>query len=524
MLGNGTLREQVSLRLPAVRAITLVLAALFAPVALAHGSGRPAGPGRAVPVERGGSSAREGTGGEPPGDSRDEVARVLTIERVEISGREQVSLRQIETVLHREGIVEGAEILWPEDPRVERARDRLRATGYFKRVTLRVEPVDGTTDRVVLVADLEERSSVSLEALYLGSSAMTPFRGGFSVAERNFLGRGVHVGGALIWGTLPRIERARRQQAYKVFAEAPRLGRAPLGVLGSAYIISASEPYRVGGTESDPNPDLFRAFDYTRVGGLVGLTFPLSPSLSLGVDYRFERVDALLPDDPAWIRPDEVVTPVSLDVHDGVHRLTAAHFGVVWDGRDEAFLAGRGGRFVLDLQLSSPAIGSQYEYIKLVAGGAYSFRLPWRHWLTPSLSGGQIAGGAPVFEQFYSGDLADWTPGREQALRYSTRNPIDVFGTGIDARTFGVIFGRVDLEYVWPLFRRTRTRRVYGGDLFLSAGIFSLAEDRETRRQRRDAGQRVAPIGFNANFGLRLDTALGTFNVSVGNILERTPL
>jgi outer membrane protein insertion porin family len=503
-----------------VRAVTLVVAALLGPTAAAADG---LGPPGAVPAERVQPEAG-------PAGTRDvelqspEVARALTRERVEISGREQVSSRQIELALRREGIVEGAEILWPEDPRVDRARDRLRATGYFKRVTLGVEPVEGTRDRVVLVVELEERSSVAVEAVYLGSSKMTPFRGGFSVAERNFLGRGVHVGGSLIWGTLPRIDRARRQQAYKVFAEAPRLGRAPLGVLGSAYIISASEPYRVGGAENDPNPDLFRTFDYSRVGGLLGLTFPLTPSLSLGVDYRFERIDALLPRDPAWVQPEGTVVPVRLDVRGGVHRLTAAHFGVVWDGRDEAFLAGRGGRFVLDLQLSSPAIGSQYEYIKLVAGGAYSFRLPWRHWLTPSVSGGQIAGLAPVFEQFYSGDLSDWTPGREQSLRYSTRNPIDVFGMGIDARTFGVIFGRVDLEYVWPLFRRTRTRRVYGGDLFLSTGIFSLAEDRATRQLRRDAGQRVAPLGFNANLGLRLDTALGTFNISVGNILERTPL
>lgn len=509
-----------------MRVATILVATLYARVALG-------GPPGAVPVypepssERGHETEKRrpaSAAGEQSSEGPGEVIRAITIERVEIVGREQVSLRQIVMALRREGVEHGAEILWPEDPRIERARDRLRATGYFKRVTLRIEPVEGTTNRIVLVVDLEERSSVSIEALYLGSSRMTPFRGGVSVAERNFLGRSVHVGGSLIWGTLPRVDKARRQQAYKVFAEAPRLGRAQLGLLGSAYFVSASEPYRVAGEEDDPDPDLFRAIDYSRVGGLLGLTFPLTPSLSLGVDYRFERVDALMPDSPVWIRPDGTSIPLEFDLRDGVHRLTAAHFGVAWDARDGALLAGKGGRFVLDLQLSSPAIGSQYEYIKLVAGGAYSFRLPWRHWLTPSVSGGQIAGGAPVFEQFYSGDLGDWTPGREQGLRYSTRNPIDVLGTGIDARTFGVLFGRVDLEYVWPLFRRTRTRGIYGGDLFLSAGIFTLVEDQAARKLRRDADERVAPIGFNADFGLRLDTALGTFNISVGNVLERTPL
>ena len=446
----------------------------------------------------------------------------MKIDRVLIEGREQVALQQIRRILQRETLVPQAEILWPADERVDRARDRLRNTGYFKQVTLRLEPVEG--DRVDLIVSLVERSTVSVDALYLGTSQATPFRGGAAVSESNFLGRGVLLGGALIWGTLPRIEKSRRQQAVKVFAEAPRLGDARLGILGSAYFVSASEPYRVAGDEDDPDPDLFRAVDYSRVGGLLGLTFPVLPELSLGVDYRFERVDAQLPTDPVWVRPSGEVEDIDLALRPDQHRLTTAHFGVTWDGRGEVFELGKGGRFGLDLQLSSPALGSNYEYIKLVAAGAYTLRLPWGHWLTPKIAGGQIAGRAPRFELFYAGDLSDWTPGREQGLIYSTRQPIDVFGTGIDTRTFGVIFGRFDLEYVWPLFRRSRTRFVYGGDLILSAGIYSLAEDAASRGHRRERGEQVAPIGFNADFGLRLDTPAGTVNLTVGNVLRRTPL
>ncbi len=481
------------------------------PARVVTAAGEDAEPSRARPADE---------GPEPV----EEPSRVLRIEAVEIVGREQVSKRQIEAILRHEGVVPGAEILWPEDDRVQRARNRLRGTGYFKRVNLRVEPIAESRDRVSLVVDLEERSSISVDEVYLGSSAMTPFRGGIAISEQNFLGRAIHVGGALVWSTLPRIETARRQQAYRVFAEAPRLGNAPLGALAAAYFAAASEPYRVAGEEDDPDPDLFRAFDYTRIGGLVGLTFPITPTLGIGADYRFERVNASVPDDAVWIRPDGTVTPQDLDVRDDVHRLTSLHFGLNWDARGEAFLVGKGGRVALDVQVSSPALGSSYEYVKIVAAGAYSFRLPWRHWITPQLSGGQIAGSAPIFEQFYSGDLSDWVPGREQGLRFSTRNPIDVFGTGIDTRTFGALFGRVDLEYVWPLFRRTRSRGVYGGDLFFSVGIFTLAEDRKTRARRREEGDAVAPVGFNADLGLRLDTAVGTFNLSVGNVLRRTPL
>lgn len=460
-----------------------------------------------------------------PGPERlEDQARVLRIERVVIVGREQVSERQVLTILEREGLVAGTDLLWPEDERVERVRDRLRATGYFKRVTLRVEPLPDTDDRVDLYVDVAERSTISIADIYLGSSRLTPFRGGIALTERNFLGRGVMLGGALIWGTQPRIDRSRRQQAYKVFAEAPRLLSAPLGLLASGWYISASEPYRVAGAEDDPDPSLFRTFEYDRIGGQVGVSFPVTPRLELAGDYTFERVTAFLPAEPMRVDPGGELHELDLYMHDGAHRHTAVDFGLTYDGRNELFLVGKGGRFAIDVQASSPATGSQYEYIKIVAAGAYGFRLPWRHWLTPSASGGQISGRAPLFERFYAGDLSAWTPGREQGLRYSTRNPIDVFGTGIDTREYGNLFGRIDLEYAWPLFRRTRTRGVYGGDLYLSLGVFTLVGDEAERARRRAAGERIAPVGAAGDLGLRLDTALGTFSVSVGNVLRRTPL
>lgn len=480
----------------------------------------------AKPAAVGGGTTRaaaQGDDAEPTVPDADET-RALQIASVEIVGTEQVSKRQIDAILRREGLTAGARVLWPADARISRARERLRATGYFKSVALRLEPLGEDSSEVRLVVSLQERSSASLQELYLGSSRMTPFHGGLSVVERNFLGRAVHVGGALVWGSLPNIEQSRRQQAYKFLAEVPRLGASPLGVRTSAFVISSAEPYRVAGAENDPDPRLFRALDIGRIGGTAGLTFPVLPTLTLGVDYRFERVDALVPKSPTWVKPDGSSTPVDVGVRPGPHRLTSVHFGLVWDARDEVILAGKGARVAFDLQLSSPATGSQYEYVKLVIAGGYSFRMPWRHWFTPSVSGGQIAGKAPVFEQFYAGDLSAWTPGRELGIRYSTRNPIDVLGTGIDTRTFGVLFGRFDLDYTIPLFRRARTRGVYGGDLFFGAGLFTLVGDAQERGRRKLARERVAPLGFNANIGVRIDTAAGTFNISVGNVLRRTPL
>ncbi|MCA9713703.1 MAG: BamA/TamA family outer membrane protein, partial [Myxococcales bacterium] len=451
--------------------------------------------------------------------------RSLRIARIEVLGNEQVPKQIILETLAGEELSVDAALLWPEDSRVQRARQRLLATGNFERVTLKIRPVAGDATAAALIVDVEERGSLSVTNLYIGSSRMTPFRGGLQVREHNFLGRSVHIGGGFIWGTRPpAIASSRRQQGGRVFIEAPRLAGTRVGMGGALYVLSASDPFRVAGAEDDPDPALFRTVDFTRIGGLLGVTFPLIADLSLGVDYRFERVSALLPEDPRYYDPAGGSRRVDLYLQDGIHRQTAAHFRLVWDGRDLAATLGKGGRFALDVQFSSPIVGSEYEYIKLVAGGAYTFRLPWGHWITPTLVAGQIAGDAPRYERFFTGDLSDWTPGRELSFIYTTRAAIDVFGTGIDTRTLGDLFTRFDLEYVWPLFQGSRVRGIKGGQLFLSTGVYTLVEPRELREFRRARGEMVAPPGFNANFGLRLDTVIGTLDLSVGNVLRRTPL
>lgn len=457
--------------------------------------------------------------------------RDVKIVALAVLGGEQVADERVLELLAAEDLVIGTVLRWPDDARVRRARARLQATEAYERVTLRLRPVPG--DHVTgdadgsarLEVEVEERGSLEVTDLYLGTSRMTPFHGGFQVRERNFLGRAIRIGGGLVWGTLARqIPQSRRQQAMRLFIEAPRLRGSRFGLGGTVYVHSASEPYRVAGAADDPDPKLFRTVDYGRVGGLLGTTVAITSNLVLGVDYRFERVNALTPQDPTWLPPDGVARPVELDLHRGVHLLTSANFGLNYDGREEAARLGKGARFALELQLSSPLVGSSYEYMKLVAGGAYTFRLPWKHWITPSLVAGQIAGQAPRFERFYAGDLSDWTPGRELGIIYSTRGPVDVFGTGVDTRLFGSLFARFDLEYVWPLFSRNRVRGIKGGALFWSAGIFTFAGDSAERKARRAAGEIAAPLGFNANFGLRLETAIGVVDLSVGNVLRRTPL
>jgi outer membrane protein insertion porin family len=453
------------------------------------------------------------------------VERSVEIVALQIRGRKQVTAKQVTEALEAEGLVEGEQVFWPEDPRIDRAVQRLAATGYFDQVAIRLVPISESTDRASLVVDLHERGSLVIRDIHAAGSLLTPFAGGFDLMERNLAGSRVHLGGAFVIGTRAReVPDDRRQHAYKIYTELPVIAGTPLGVAASAYAILANEPYRVAGRDYDPDPANFDTLRYSRFGGVLGVTIPFRADLRLGIDFRFEGIDAEDPGAPTRLLPDGELRDLDLHLEDGLHFLSSAEFSFIWDERSRAAILGKGGHIRLDVQLSSPAIGSSYEYLRVLIGGGYSFRLPWGHWLTPSLWGGQIAGDAPRFELILPGDLADWTPGRVMGLQYSTRWPVDTFKTGVNAYALARLGGRVDLEYGVPLFRRPRTSFVYGGYLFVSAGVFTLTGSRAERTRRREIGELVAPVGLNADFGLKLDTSIGTFDISVGNILQRVPL
>lgn len=496
---------------------------LLAPVAWAGPPSESSAGELATATDDAGDLAALDLDSRPPAMLDEPGQRAVEIVSVEIIGREQVSQRQILGVMRREGLEAGRSVSVPEDPRVARARSSLVATGYFRSVNITLEPDGPSAAR--LIVTLEERSSLHFTKIYLGSSRFTPFRGGIEVEEQNFLGRAVNLGGGIIWGSVPSaVPRARRQQGYKVAVESRSIAGSKFGVNGRAYYLSAAEPYRVSGALDDPDPKNFQLLDYDRIGGAVGGSFAINQEWTIGADYRFERVSSSLPADPIRITEGGRVRDVRLDLEDGETLLTTLDLSVRWDGRDLLRKAGAGGRFAFDVQIASPALGSSYEYMRLALGAGYAFRLPWGHFITPSFVAGQIVGHAPRFERFYAGDLSDLVPGREFGLTYSTRGPFDILGTGVDTQVLGNIFARGDLEYAIALFRSPRTRFVEGGQFFVSTGIFVLAGDGDEREQRRDDDLLVAPIGFNANAGVRLVTSIGTFDLSVGNVLRRLPL
>jgi outer membrane protein insertion porin family len=85
---------------------------------------------------------------------------------------------------------------------VDRAERRLKNLDFFKNVKITTEP-GSSSDRVILIVDLEEKSTGDF-SVSGGYSTTDGALGEVSIAERNFLGRGLYAKAALTYGQYAR--------------------------------------------------------------------------------------------------------------------------------------------------------------------------------------------------------------------------------------------------------------------------------------------------------------------------------
>src|SRR3954469_22488374 len=153
--------------------------------------------------------------------------------RYVLEGIEVRGLRKTEPwVVWRElGLRVGEEVA-PTDPRVESARLRLLALGLF--LDVKFSLAKGVRrGGAVLVVTVEERGTIIINAIHLGTSEATALWGGLDVAETNFLGRGLGVGGGFVASSRPRVPGAEPARAFSLRAAAPIWTEGTLAPYGS---------------------------------------------------------------------------------------------------------------------------------------------------------------------------------------------------------------------------------------------------------------------------------------------------
>jgi outer membrane protein assembly factor BamA len=480
---------------PALLAVALGADAAAAEPKAPAAQAAPAAPAPPAPAPELSIRAPVADAGAVPGPSRRYV-----IERIRISGLSRVR----ESEVRRRLLVGDGEVL--DDERVLLSRLRLLQLGWFSRVETRVER-GSERGLVVLVFDVAERNTILVTDLVLAATEAEQLYGGFGLTQQNFLGRGLGLSGAFVYGGAPKDrpdDPARFAVRASLFAPDVEVPGVRLGVvLGGMLYFGRGEEFACGGDPECAASGLAGApiLRYERkaaeatVGGRPG------PFERLLATFRYERLDATRAG-PWPADPDAALAagPYLLPGRTNLAAITGT-----WeiDTRDDFFLPRDGLRGIAQVTFASKLLGSDYEYSRYRLELETSFSLLGLPLRLQAVVGA-AQGSPPFFERFYGADYSYFAVGpalaRALELNFSTDSRYDAF------------LSAAGLEYAVPLWARSGFfRRGYlalGARAVYSTGTLGGSR---TPFSRSPASAEVA---------LRLDTPVGVFNASVAYWLD----
>jgi outer membrane protein insertion porin family len=421
------------------------------------------------------------------------------------------------TILKVLGLKAG-DVVTPADRRVLAARSRLLALGYFLDVRLSLDK-GGSRGSAILVVEVEERGTIIINGLYLGTSEATLAWGGLDAAETNFLGRGILLSGGLVRSTTPEVPGALAGQAYRLGVGVPLLDLDGPWITGNFLYSRGSEFFRAVGDPSQRDPADYVSANITRLGGRAGVGVFLARTTRLFAEARLERLQSDLPS----LRSRDLGTGhaqhIDFSINEDRSHLASILINLDVDTRDDPFLPRAGNRLLFSLESGVGAAFADYSFSKGIL--QYSHHIPVgkrRHSFSVHSFAGLIHGNAPYYDRFFVADLNQLLPPRALGLNFSTLPSNNTLGNSVNEHRFADYAGRVMVEYSLAIWRGRGF--FYRADFFTGVGAFALTQSRDLR-VRSGSVYEALPIDFTADLGLRLDSAIGIFNISVANFLGR---
>ncbi|HEX3482070.1 MAG TPA: BamA/TamA family outer membrane protein [Kofleriaceae bacterium] len=441
-----------------------------------------------------------------------EFGPLIQIERIDITGNTATQTSVIERALP----ISPGDVLHSSDHRLRETRFKVLALGFFLDASLAIHK-GSQRGQVVIEVHVIERPTFVLNKLWFGRTSLSPWWAGLDVGDRNLLGLGLAVGGGFIYASHGDLPGTRDQYAGELRAAISSLGGSRWGASAALTAVHGSEPFCA---PRDGVPATC-AFHYDRVGARLGATYELSALTTLSLGLRLESIDATLPAAPVTTLADG--TPVAVDLHlqPGTSRVVTTSLGLDHDTRPDPILPHAGSLVALSAELGSTLLGGSYDFATIF--GRFDHYWPVRGGhdaLAIKLTAGVVVGDAPRFDRIYIADVDRMLTPRALGLVLSTASPLKILGTRSDKPSYGDLGGSATAEYVFQLFRGSVKDRVYGGDVFVGAGVWGLAERTDLRA--RDTGLLASlPIDLYADAGLRIDTFIGVFELTIANALGR---
>jgi outer membrane protein insertion porin family len=343
---------------------------------------------------------------------------------------------------------------------LNRSRDRLRRTGYFKEVDFTTNR--GSTDEKINLDVKVEEAPTGAISFGIGYSSIENVVGSASISDRNLFGRGYN--GALKF----------------------RLGAETRDVR-----LSFTNPYFLGYPFS-AGFDLYnenREFDfysYNIVGGDLRFGKELTEFIRTDLMYKLERIDVrdVTSDASRFIREQE-----------GRKTTSAFSLGFTMDMRDDFFAPSRGARHTLSITNAGGILGGDNYFVKAVGETSWYFPMPLKTVLNLRGKAGIIEpyGGreAPIYERFFVGGLYS-----VRGFEYGQAGPVDENREPIGAEKMVVLTS----ELIFPLARELGLR----GAVFWDVG------------KGFDKFSEVTPLRTGVGVGIRWFSPFGPIHIDIG--------
>ena len=176
--------------------------------------------------------------------------------------------------------------------KVKRSQDRLQSLGFFQE-NLEIKQTEGSTpDRVVLGVNVEEKSTGELQ-LSAGYSSLEKFILAFSIAQRNFMGKGQELNAGLNW--------SRYSRAVQLGFVEPYLFDKQI-LLGGDIFRKDYESFNYVGNERNTT------YSQTSTGTAFRLGFPVTEYVTLGTRYSLIN-DKITLDESTFFTDPDLVDP-----------------------------------------------------------------------------------------------------------------------------------------------------------------------------------------------------------------------
>ncbi len=104
-------------------------------------------------------------------------------------------------------------------------------------------------------------------------------------------------------------------------------------------------------------------------------------------------------------------------------------------------------------------------------------------------------------------------------MNFSTLPSRNLLSTSIARHRYDDYAARALVEYAIPVWRRRGF--VYGGDAFAAVGLLGMASDGDLSPPGGLTWSKL-PMDLTGDLGLRLDTYVGIFTISIANALSRS--